>query len=722
MSVEINGQIIKVRLNVGQQVIDVRIDNGYLQIKYNFTDWINFIPISSITGSDGREVELQKTATHIQWRYVGTSTWIDLVALSDLKGDAGVGIASITKTNTVGLVDTYTITYTDSTTSTFDVTNGQNGTDGENAYWNFKGTLDTYAELLLVTGSVQNDAWYVKETDINGVSYIYVFNGTAFPDEFDGIPNANANVNFDEFITPSKISFANEEMIIEGKPAGPLNYELLSNQDLMTWTTYTGATKSPTEIYIPYTTPNRSVVFKDGIFPVGAKVKIEVNVTELIGTAWIGVDDTILTAPWRQQNLVMGLNEFTFDHAGRTDTTVIIRQETTGNVRLDAITVYLGVQTPAVPDVHIPLNLPEPEKDNGNYINIDYQDSSQYTLTGVTATKEPGYVRFVPTYGTNGVVTNKAVLSENAVLTTVYRQAGSGSQKFGFKSINGANYFWHVACSYEFAVGTNRGKIRITTGPSNNTFYSTALNTNYVVGDVMKIEIERKGLVYNFTIVNLTKGWTIRHSITTTPTGAPFIAHNTAKPFIEFISGNIDVFYQRYRLLSKEIDTIVVGDSITFGQAATTQANRYGDKILIDDLLVSGGGADGIVELNQRVDEIIYQKPKRVMMMIGGNDIMFSRPSALWQGEYLSFRNKLVANGIEVIHLYPTPRTHAATLISYINSAPFLADMKIDTNTPLMNGNSETLAAAYNSGDGLHPNNAGFQLVADTINAALGLV
>ena len=46
----------------------------------------------------------------------------------------GVGIASIEKTGTSGLVDTYTITYTDQTTSTFNVTNGQdglNGTDGE---------------------------------------------------------------------------------------------------------------------------------------------------------------------------------------------------------------------------------------------------------------------------------------------------------------------------------------------------------------------------------------------------------------------------------------------------------------------------------------------------------------------------------------------------------------------------------------------------------------
>lgn len=60
----------------------------------------------------------------------------------------GNGIASISKTSTAGLVDTYTITYDDGQTSTFAVTNGADGngissialTSGTHA----AGTLDTY--------------------------------------------------------------------------------------------------------------------------------------------------------------------------------------------------------------------------------------------------------------------------------------------------------------------------------------------------------------------------------------------------------------------------------------------------------------------------------------------------------------------------------------------------------------------------------------------------
>lgn len=45
------------------------------------------------------------------------------------KGDDGVGITSIKKTSTAGLVDTYTITLSNGDTTTFDVTNGKDGVD-----------------------------------------------------------------------------------------------------------------------------------------------------------------------------------------------------------------------------------------------------------------------------------------------------------------------------------------------------------------------------------------------------------------------------------------------------------------------------------------------------------------------------------------------------------------------------------------------------------------
>ena len=64
-------------------------------------------------------------------------------------GTPGRGIQKIEKTSTQGLVDTYTVTYTDNSTSTFTVTNGRDGEDGEDAVVSQinHGTSDTTFEL-----------------------------------------------------------------------------------------------------------------------------------------------------------------------------------------------------------------------------------------------------------------------------------------------------------------------------------------------------------------------------------------------------------------------------------------------------------------------------------------------------------------------------------------------------------------------------------------------
>ena len=45
--------------------------------------------IQGLPGSDGKEVELRKNTTHVQWRYVGDVSWIDLVPLTEITGPKG---------------------------------------------------------------------------------------------------------------------------------------------------------------------------------------------------------------------------------------------------------------------------------------------------------------------------------------------------------------------------------------------------------------------------------------------------------------------------------------------------------------------------------------------------------------------------------------------------------------------------------------------------------
>lgn len=69
------------------------------------------------------------------------------------KGDTGNGISSITKTSTSGLVDTYTITFTNGQTTTFEITNGANGSvvdvqvDGTSVVDNGVASIDGLTEM-----------------------------------------------------------------------------------------------------------------------------------------------------------------------------------------------------------------------------------------------------------------------------------------------------------------------------------------------------------------------------------------------------------------------------------------------------------------------------------------------------------------------------------------------------------------------------------------------
>lgn len=92
-------------------------------------------------------------------------------------GDAGRGIVSVQKTGTAGLVDTYTITYTDNTASTFTVTNGQNGNDGISPSITITDITGGHRVTITdATGQhsfdVMDGAGAVQDVQVNGVSVV----------------------------------------------------------------------------------------------------------------------------------------------------------------------------------------------------------------------------------------------------------------------------------------------------------------------------------------------------------------------------------------------------------------------------------------------------------------------------------------------------------------------------------------------------------------------
>ena len=85
--------------------------------------------IQGYPGEDGHTPEIN-IGNNGHWFVDGVDTGISARGENGLPGNDGRGIQSIEKTDTNGLIDTYTITYTDGTTSTFIVVNGQDGPRG----------------------------------------------------------------------------------------------------------------------------------------------------------------------------------------------------------------------------------------------------------------------------------------------------------------------------------------------------------------------------------------------------------------------------------------------------------------------------------------------------------------------------------------------------------------------------------------------------------------
>jgi hypothetical protein len=90
------------------------------QLEVNTTEY----NLSLEDGSNVKTLEVQAGTT--------LDLFLSEMGLQGPSGSDGSSIASITKTSTVGLVDTYTITLSDSSTQTFTVTNGADGADGIN--------------------------------------------------------------------------------------------------------------------------------------------------------------------------------------------------------------------------------------------------------------------------------------------------------------------------------------------------------------------------------------------------------------------------------------------------------------------------------------------------------------------------------------------------------------------------------------------------------------
>ena len=170
------------------EVYKLAAANGY---EGSYEDWIE-----SIRGENGKSIELVVDNNYLCYKYAGDNILIPIYDLSQLMGEPGeqgapgiqgvdgVSITKVEKTATDGLIDTYTITFSNGTTTTYTVNNGSAGKDGAQGA---DGISITKVEKTATDGLV--DTYTI--TFSNGTTTTYTVNNGAAGAQ--GAPGAQGN-------------------------------------------------------------------------------------------------------------------------------------------------------------------------------------------------------------------------------------------------------------------------------------------------------------------------------------------------------------------------------------------------------------------------------------------------------------------------------------------------------------------------------------------------
>lgn len=166
--------------------IKFRVEDGYIQVTEDETTWKNLIDIDDLRGApgqpgqngvgiDGKQVEFNISATHIQWRYVGDNTWKDLIELEEIKGEPG---------DNGNDADIWTIgddgywykngIKTDHKAVGEDGEDGKNGSNGQNyVEQDVTLTLDYNLPQTLSKFDISNEVKYPTSVKLNRRWYVY---------------------------------------------------------------------------------------------------------------------------------------------------------------------------------------------------------------------------------------------------------------------------------------------------------------------------------------------------------------------------------------------------------------------------------------------------------------------------------------------------------------------------------------------------------------------
>ena len=174
---------------------------------------------------------------------------------------------------------------------------------------------------------------------------------------------------------------------------------------------------------------------------------------------------------------------------------------------------------------------------------------------------------------------------------------------------------------------------------------------------------------------------------------------------------------RRFRKLVAGDAILAVGDSLTAGFGAPKGADYPAQlaQILGHKVINGGVSGDTSAQALARLPDLLVQKPKLVVVSIGGNDFLQRQPESGTRENIRKMVADIRATGVPAV-LVAIPHFTTGGLLGVVSEHPLYAELADELDVPLLKGAwAEILGDKDLKSDAVHANAAGYRLFAERL-------
>lgn len=184
---------------------------------------------------------------------------------------------------------------------------------------------------------------------------------------------------------------------------------------------------------------------------------------------------------------------------------------------------------------------------------------------------------------------------------------------------------------------------------------------------------------------------------------------------------------KKFRKLAAGDAILALGDSLTAGFGAPKGVDYPAQLAQLVGRKVINGGVSGDTSAQAlaRLPDLLAQKPKLVVVSIGGNDFLQRQPESGTRENIRKMVADIRATGVAAV-LVAIPHFTTGALLGVVSEHPLYAELADELDVPLLKGAwADILGDKDLKSDAVHANAAGYRLFAEKLAGflrKLGLV